>query len=110
MRGPHPIKVLDMARPIDIHDSVWISELTALEVRDLIKVRENNCADSRRRDGRKRPLPYLGKHNTESLAMGEAIARKLGNTLMRASYHARARQPGDSLLLRAASFFPRQLT
>ena len=26
-----------MARPIDMHDSVWIEDLTMLEVRDLIK-------------------------------------------------------------------------
>jgi hypothetical protein len=26
-----------MPRPIDMHDSVWIEDLTMLEVRDLIK-------------------------------------------------------------------------
>ena len=31
------VDVLGMARPIDMHDSVWIEDLTMLEVRDLLK-------------------------------------------------------------------------
>ena len=81
VRGPHPVKVLDMARPIDIHDSVWISELTALEVRDLIKAGKTTALILGGGMEENGPYLILGKHNTESLAMGEAIARKLGNTL-----------------------------
>ena len=81
VRGPRPIKVLDMPRPIDIHDSVWISELTALEVRDLIKGGKTTALILGGGMEENGPYLILGKHNTESLAMGEAIARKLGNTL-----------------------------
>jgi creatinine amidohydrolase/Fe(II)-dependent formamide hydrolase-like protein len=81
VRGPHPVKVLDMPRPIDIHDSVWISELTALEVRDLIKGGKTTALILGGGMEENGPYLILGKHNTESLAMGEAIARKLGNTL-----------------------------
>jgi creatinine amidohydrolase len=81
VRGPNPIKVLEMARPIDIHDSVWISELTALEVRDLIKMGKTTALILGGGMEENGPYLILGKHNTESLAMGEAIARKLGNTL-----------------------------
>ena len=31
------VDVLGMARPIEMHDSVWIEDLTMMEVRDLIK-------------------------------------------------------------------------
>ena len=31
------VDVSSMARPIDMHDSVWIEDLTMLDVRDLIK-------------------------------------------------------------------------
>ena len=81
VRGPNPIKVLEMARPIDIHDSVWISELTALEVRDLIKAGKTTALILGGGMEENGPYLILGKHNTESWAMGEAIARKLGNTL-----------------------------
>ena len=37
VRGENPVDVLTMPRPIEMHDSVWIGELTTLEVRDLIK-------------------------------------------------------------------------
>jgi creatinine amidohydrolase/Fe(II)-dependent formamide hydrolase-like protein len=81
VRGPNPVKVLEMARPIDIHDSVWISELTALEVRDLIKKGKTTALILGGGMEENGPYLILGKHNTESIAMGEAIARKLGNAL-----------------------------
>jgi hypothetical protein len=31
------VDVLGMPRPIEMHDSVWIEDLTMMEVRDLIK-------------------------------------------------------------------------
>ena len=31
------VDVLGMARPIEMHDTVWIEDLTMMEVRDLIK-------------------------------------------------------------------------
>jgi creatinine amidohydrolase len=82
VRGPNPIDVLNMARPIDMHDSVWIQDLTALEVRDLIKEGKMTTAlilgGGMEENG---PYLVLDKHNLASRAMGESIARKLGNAL-----------------------------
>src|SRR5690348_14242945 len=36
LSGPR-VDVLNMVRPIDIHDTVWIEDMTSLEVRDSIK-------------------------------------------------------------------------
>jgi creatinine amidohydrolase len=72
----------DAPRPIEALDSVWIEELTWMEVRDAMK------------DGKKTLIiptggveqngPYLatGKHNYVLKATSEAIARKLGNALV----------------------------
>jgi creatinine amidohydrolase/Fe(II)-dependent formamide hydrolase-like protein len=82
VRGPNPIDVLHMDRPIEMHDSVWIQELTALEVRDLLKDGKKTTAlilgGGMEENG---PYLVLDKHNLASRAMGEAIARKLGNAL-----------------------------
>ncbi len=55
--------------------------MTALEVRDLIKAGKTTALILGGGMEENGPYLILGKHNTESLAMGEAIARKLGNTL-----------------------------
>src|SRR5579862_2698623 len=82
VRGPHPIDVLNMDRPIEMHDSVWIQELTTLEVRDLLKNGKMTTAlilgGGMEENG---PYLVLDKHNIASRAMGESIARKLGNAL-----------------------------
>ena len=81
VRGDAPVDVLNMKRPIDIHDSVWIGELTTLEVRDLIKAGKTTAlilAGGMEENG---PYLTLDKHNNVARAMGEAIARKLGNAL-----------------------------
>jgi creatinine amidohydrolase/Fe(II)-dependent formamide hydrolase-like protein len=82
VRGPNPVDVLHMARPIEMHDSVWIQELTALEVRDLIKEGKKKTAlilgGGMEENG---PYLVLDKHNLASRVMGESIARKLGNAL-----------------------------
>src|ERR1700685_4029191 len=82
VRGPHPVDVLHMDRPIEMHDSVWIQELTALEVRDLLKEGKKTTAlilgGGMEENG---PYLVLDKHNLASRVMGEAIARKLGNAL-----------------------------
>ena len=38
------VDVREMPRPIDMHDSVWIENLTMLEVRDLIRRRQDHGA------------------------------------------------------------------
>lgn len=82
IRGNNPVDVLNMARPIEMHDSVWIQELTALEVRDLLKEGKKTTAlilgGGMEENG---PYLVLDKHNLASRAMGESLARKLGNAL-----------------------------
>ncbi len=71
-----------MARPIDMHDSVWIENLTMLEVRDLIKAGSTTALVLT--GGIEENGPYLttGKHNNVLKATGESIARALGKTLV----------------------------
>jgi len=76
------VDVTDMARPIDMHDSVWIEDLTMLEVRDLIKGGKTTALILT--GGIEENGPYLttGKHNNVLKATGESIARALGNALV----------------------------
>ncbi len=75
------VDVTNMPRPIDMHDSVWIEDLTMLEVRDLIKAGKTTALILT--GGIEENGPYLttGKHNNVLKATGESIARALGNAL-----------------------------
>ena len=71
-----------LPRPIPARDSVWIEELTYLEVRDAMKAGKTTAlvmAGSTEQNG-----PYMagGKHQYAIKLVGEAIARKLGNALI----------------------------
>ncbi len=81
-RVPAPFS-LDMVRPVAMPDNVWMSELTILEMRDLVRqygyttvLIMNGTMES---NG-----PYLttGKHNHVLKVTGDAIARSLGKTLI----------------------------
>lgn len=76
------VDVTNMPRPIDMHDSVWIEDLTMLEVRDLIKGGATTALVLT--GGIEENGPYLttGKHNHVLKATGESIARALGKTLV----------------------------
>jgi creatinine amidohydrolase/Fe(II)-dependent formamide hydrolase-like protein len=76
------IDVTNMPRPIDLHDSVWIENLTMLEVRDLLKSGKTTALVLT--GGIEENGPYLttGKHNNVLRAQGESIARALGNALV----------------------------
>lgn len=71
-----------MARPIDMHDSIWIEDLTMMEVRDLIKAGKTTAIIMT--GGIEENGPYLttGKHNNVLRVMGDPIARGLGNALV----------------------------
>ncbi len=71
-----------MVRPIAMHDSVWIENLTMLEVRDLVKAGATTALILT--GGIEENGPYLttGKHNNVLKATGESIARALGKTLV----------------------------
>ncbi len=75
----------DMAtfpRPIEAADNVWIEELTAPEIRDMLLEGYNTVLILT--GGIEENGPYLttGKHNHVLKVMGESIARRLGNTLV----------------------------
>jgi len=76
------VEVANMPRPIDMHDSVWIEDLTMMEVRDLIKAGKTTALVLT--GGIEENGPYLttGKHNNVLKATGESIARSLGNALV----------------------------
>ncbi len=73
---------LNMPRPIDARDSLFIEDLTWLEVRDAM--RGGNTTVIISTGGVEQNGPYLasGKHNYVLRATTEAIARKLGNALI----------------------------
>jgi creatinine amidohydrolase/Fe(II)-dependent formamide hydrolase-like protein len=72
----------DAPRPIDGLDSVFIEELTWMEVRDAILAGKTTAIIAT--GGVEQNGPYLatGKHNVILRATSEAIARKLGNALV----------------------------
>lgn len=85
-------------RPIDALDSVWIEELTYMEVRDAMKAGKTTAlvfAGSTEQNG-----PYLpgGKHQYALRLVGEAIARDLGNALVAPVIPLEAGNPGNEFL------------
>ena len=98
------VDVLGMARPIDMHDSIWIEDLTMMEVRDLIKGGKTTAVIMT--GGIEENGPYLttGKHNNVLRVMGDPIARGLGNALvapivtLEPGNPERVRTPGTILL------------
>ena len=69
-------------RPIDAVDSVFIEDLTWMEVRDAMKAGKDTVIIAT--GGIEQNGPYLvaGKHNVVLRATTDAIARKLGNALV----------------------------
>lgn len=69
-------------RALPIHDSVWLEDLTWLEVRDLM--REGRTTVLIPTGGVEQNGPYLalGKHNIIVRAVVDAIARDLGDALV----------------------------
>jgi len=74
--------VATMPSPIAMHDSVWMEDLTMLEIRDLLKQGKTTALILT--GGVEENGPYLttGKHNNVLRVMGPAIAKKLGNALI----------------------------
>jgi len=73
---------MNAPRPIAAVDSVWMEQLTWMEVRDAIK--GGKTTGLILTGGVESNGPHLatGKHNYVLAVMGEAIARKLGNALV----------------------------
>lgn len=72
----------DEPRPIDAYDTVFIEEMTWMEVRDALVAGKTTVIVAT--GGIEQNGPYLatGKHNVVLRATTEAIARKLGNALV----------------------------
>jgi creatinine amidohydrolase/Fe(II)-dependent formamide hydrolase-like protein len=73
---------LDEPRPIEAVDTVFIEDLTWMEVRDALAAGKTTAIVAS--GGVEQNGPYLvtGKHNVVLQAMTESIARKLGNALV----------------------------
>ena len=86
------------ARPIAALDTVWIEEMTYLEVRDAMKAGKTTAlvfAGSTEQNG-----PYLAgaKHQYAIRLVGEAIARKLGDALIAPVIPLEAGDPANRYL------------
>jgi creatinine amidohydrolase len=73
---------LTAPRPIDARDSVWIEELTWMEVRDAIRAGKTTVIVATGGMEQNGPYVAIGKHNYVLEATAEAIARRLGNALV----------------------------
>jgi len=94
-----------ITRPVPARDSVWIEELTYLEVRDAIKAGKSTAlvmAGSTEQNG-----PYMsgGKHQYAIKLVGEAIARKLGNALIAPIIPIEAGNPDNKYLEWGSIYF-----
>src|ERR1043166_2205070 len=69
-------------RPIAALDSVFLEELTWMEVRDAIQAGKTTVIVGTGGSGPNGPYVALGKHNYVLQATTEAIARQLGNALV----------------------------
>ena len=75
-----PQKAVD-ARPIAGQDTVFIEEMTWMEVRDALKEKRTTVIVPTGGVEQNGPYVVTGKHNYIVRATAEAIARKLGNAL-----------------------------
>jgi hypothetical protein len=79
------VDVLGMPRPIDMHDSVWIEDLTMTGSARPAQGRQDDRVDPDRRHRRERPYLTTGKHNNVLRVTGESIARSLATRWSRRS-------------------------
>lgn len=77
-------KAPDLAstNPIPAHDSVWIEDLTWMEVRDAMASGKTTALIATGGVEQNGPYVVAGKHNLILRATAAAVARKLGNALV----------------------------
>jgi len=68
-------------RPIEMHDTVWIEEMTQLEIRDSLKAGKTSAIVMIGGMEDNGPYVIVSQHNSIGHAMCDMIARKVGNTL-----------------------------
>jgi creatinine amidohydrolase/Fe(II)-dependent formamide hydrolase-like protein len=71
-----------MPRPIDAYDTVFLEEMTWLEVRDAMKAGKRSVIIATGGIEQNGPYLALGKHNYVLRATTDAIARELGDALV----------------------------
>ena len=104
---PNPLNDPNAPRAIAARNTIWIEDMTWLEVGDAIKAGKTTAMILT--GGIEQNGPYLttGKHNVILKAMGESIGRKLGNSLiapivtLEPGNPATSRSPGTILLSEA---------
>ena len=74
-------RMFAMERPVDALDTVWLEEMTWLEVRDAMKAGKTTVIVPTGGVEQNGPYLALGKHNYVNRATCDVIARKLGNAL-----------------------------
>ncbi len=72
---------LAMERPIEALDSIWIEELTWIEIRDAMTAGKRTAIVTTGGIEQNGPYVATGKHNYELMGMCERIARALGDAL-----------------------------
>src|SRR5918993_5186971 len=79
--GRNPYNCADAPNPIPAPNTVWLEEMTWMDVRDAMKAGKTTVIVSTGGIEPNGPWLALGKHNYVLQANCEAIARKLGNAL-----------------------------
>jgi creatinine amidohydrolase/Fe(II)-dependent formamide hydrolase-like protein len=74
-------RLMAMERPIDAGDSIWIHEMTFLEVRDAQRAGKTTIIVPTGGIEQNGPYQVTGKHEHLNRVHCDAIARKLGNAL-----------------------------
>jgi creatinine amidohydrolase/Fe(II)-dependent formamide hydrolase-like protein len=77
----NPYNCSDTANPIPSPNTVWLEEMTWMDVRDAMKAGKTNIIIATGGIEPNGPWLALGKHNYVLHANCEAIARKMGNAL-----------------------------
>lgn len=77
----NPYNCVDTPNPIPAPDTVWLEEMTWMDVRDAMKAGRTNVIISTGGIEPNGPWLALGKHNYVLKANCDAIARKMGNAL-----------------------------
>ncbi|MDH5591139.1 MAG: creatininase family protein [Gemmatimonadota bacterium] len=72
---------LNQPRPIDMHESVWIEELTWMEVRDLMAAGKRTVIIPTGGIEQNGPYVATGKHNYVLMTACDWLARELGDAL-----------------------------
>ncbi|MGH7695931.1 MAG: creatininase family protein, partial [Gemmatimonadaceae bacterium] len=70
-----------MARPVDALNSVWIEELTWIEIRDALAAGKKTIIIPTGGIEQNGPYVAMGKHNVILRGQCESLARRLGNAL-----------------------------